>query len=70
MRSVRFDKLLPPFALLPRRPHRTGAKSPFSVNVIATFKELTGFRRKGMGYNRTHLGRVLHARSLSREFGS
>ncbi|KAH8991107.1 hypothetical protein EDB86DRAFT_3065229 [Lactarius hatsudake] len=53
-----------------RRPHRTGAKSPFSVSVIATFKELMGFRRKGMGYNRTHLGRVLDARSLSSEFGS
>ncbi|KAH9180205.1 hypothetical protein EDB89DRAFT_2118669 [Lactarius sanguifluus] len=53
-----------------RRPYRTGAKSPFSVSVIATFKELTGFRRKGMGYNRTHLGRVLDARSLSSEFGS
>ncbi|KAH9051484.1 hypothetical protein EDB87DRAFT_1582498 [Lactarius vividus] len=53
-----------------RPPHRTGAKLPFSVSVISTFKELTGFRRKGMGYNRTHLGRVLDARSLSSEFGS
>ncbi|KAH9063764.1 hypothetical protein EDB83DRAFT_804615 [Lactarius deliciosus] len=53
-----------------RQPHRTGAKSPFSVSVIARFKELTGFRRKGMGYNKTHLGRVLDARSLSSEFGS
>ncbi|KAH9001597.1 hypothetical protein EDB92DRAFT_1789074, partial [Lactarius akahatsu] len=42
-----------------RRPYRTGAKSPFSVSVIATFKELTGFRRKGMGYNRTHLGMLV-----------
>src|SRR6266702_2727550 len=53
-----------------RRPYRTGAKSPFSVSVIATFKRLTGLRRKGMGYNRTHLGRVLDAHSLSSEFES
>ncbi len=51
-------------------PHRTGANSPLSTSVIATFKELTGLRRKGMGYDKTHLGRVLDARSLSSEFKS
>ncbi|KAH9164496.1 hypothetical protein EDB89DRAFT_2077996 [Lactarius sanguifluus] len=42
-----------------------GKSSPFSVSVIATFKRLTGLRRKGMGYDKTHLGRVFDARSLS-----
>ncbi|KAI9446786.1 hypothetical protein H4582DRAFT_2167559 [Lactarius indigo] len=51
------------------QPHRTGGNSPFSVSVTSTFKELTGFRRKGMSYNRTHLGQVLDARPLS-EFES
>ena len=46
---------------------RTGASSPLSNSMIATFKELTGLRRKGMGYDRTHLGQVLDARSLSKE---
>jgi len=51
--------------------YRTGASSPLSDSMIATFKRLTGLRRKGMGYDRTHLGRVLDARSLmSSEFVS
>jgi hypothetical protein len=45
--------------------YRTGASSPLSVSVITTFKKLTGLRRKGMGYDKTHLGRVLDARPLS-----
>jgi hypothetical protein len=45
--------------------YRTGASSPLSVSVITTFKRLTGLRRKGMGYDKTHLGRVLDARPLS-----
>ncbi len=53
-----------------RPAHRTGESSPFPVSVIATFKRLTGLRRKGMGYDKTHLGRVLDARSLSSEFKS
>ena len=44
--------------------YRTGASSPLSTSVIATFKKLTGLRRKGMGYDRTHLGRILDARPL------
>ncbi len=51
-----------------RPEYRTGAESPFSTSVIATFKELTALRRKGMAFDRTHLGRVLDARSLSNEF--
>ena len=47
---------------------RTGESSPLSASVIATFKDLTALRRKGMGYDKTHLGRVLDARSLSSEF--
>ncbi|KAH9013670.1 hypothetical protein EDB84DRAFT_1278131, partial [Lactarius hengduanensis] len=53
-----------------RPEYRTGKSSPFSVSVIAMFKRLTGLRRKGMGYDKTHLGRVLNARSLSGEFRS
>ncbi|KAH9019095.1 hypothetical protein EDB84DRAFT_1275959 [Lactarius hengduanensis] len=50
--------------------YRTGEKSPFSVSVISIFKELTGLRRKGMGFGGTDLGRVLDARPLSSEFES
>ncbi|KAH9056881.1 hypothetical protein EDB87DRAFT_1155391 [Lactarius vividus] len=48
-----------------RPAYRTGKGSPFSVSMIATFKRLTGLRRKGMGFDMTHLGRVLDARPLS-----
>ncbi|KAI9432009.1 hypothetical protein H4582DRAFT_1999905 [Lactarius indigo] len=53
-----------------RPEYRTGEGSPFSVSMIATFKRLTGLRRKGMGYDKTHLGRVLDARPLNGEFMS
>jgi len=45
--------------------YRTGEYSPLAASVITTFKKLTGLRRKGMGYDKTHLGRVLDARPLS-----
>jgi hypothetical protein len=44
--------------------HRTGKASPFSTSPIATFKQLTRLRRKGMGYGGTDLGRVLNGRPL------
>ncbi|KAH8992967.1 hypothetical protein EDB92DRAFT_1796839 [Lactarius akahatsu] len=50
--------------------YRTGEGSPFSVSVVSIFKELTGLRRKGMGFGGTDLGRVLDARPLSSEFES
>ncbi|KAH9033523.1 hypothetical protein EDB85DRAFT_2144913 [Lactarius pseudohatsudake] len=50
--------------------YRTGERSPFSVSVVSIFKELTGLRRKGMGFGGTDLGRVLDARPLSSEFES
>ncbi|KAH9033500.1 hypothetical protein EDB85DRAFT_1864425 [Lactarius pseudohatsudake] len=50
--------------------YRTGEQSPFSVSVISIFKELTGLRRKGMGFGGTDLGRILDARPLSSEFES
>ncbi|KAH9028426.1 hypothetical protein EDB83DRAFT_2526320 [Lactarius deliciosus] len=50
--------------------YRTGEKSPFSVSVVSIFKELTGLRRKGMGFGGTDLGRILDARPLSSEFES
>ncbi|KAH9036254.1 hypothetical protein EDB84DRAFT_1588067 [Lactarius hengduanensis] len=48
--------------------YRTGERSPFSVSVVSIFKELTGLRRKGMGFGGTDLGRVLDARPLSTYF--
>lgn len=50
--------------------HRTGEASPFTTSAIATFKQLTGLRRKGMGYGGTDLGRVLNARPLGNDPGS
>ncbi|KAH9056907.1 hypothetical protein EDB87DRAFT_1634224 [Lactarius vividus] len=44
--------------------HRTGEESPFTTSAISTFKQLTGLRRKGMGYGGTDIGRVLNARPL------
>ena len=44
--------------------YRTGKSSPLSVSAIATFKILMSLRRKGMGYDKTQLGRVLDARPL------
>ena len=44
--------------------NRTGKSSPLSVSVIATFKRLMNLRRKGMGYDKTQVGRVLDARLL------
>jgi hypothetical protein len=42
----------------------SGKSSPLTVSVIATFKRLMNLRRKGMGYDKTHVGRVLDARPL------
>jgi hypothetical protein len=42
----------------------TGKSSPLTVSAIATFKRLMNLRRKGMGYDKTHVGRVLDARPL------
>jgi hypothetical protein len=47
--------------------HRTGRSSPFERSKIGILKELISLRRKGMGYNRTHLGQVLNASPLSKE---
>ena len=45
--------------------NRTGKRSsPLSVSAIATFKKLMNLRRKGMGYDKTQVGRVLDARPL------
>ena len=41
--------------------YRTGKTSPLSVSEIAIFKRLISLRRKGMGYDKTHVGRVLDA---------
>jgi hypothetical protein len=43
---------------------RTGKSSPLPASVIATFKRLMSLRRKGMGYDKTQVGRVLDARPL------
>jgi hypothetical protein len=47
--------------------HRTGGNSPFKISKIAILKTLVALRRKGMGYNRTHLGQILNANPLSEE---
>jgi hypothetical protein len=46
---------------------RTGGSSPFAKSKISILKTLVGLRRKGMGYNRTHLGQILNANPLSEE---
>jgi hypothetical protein len=47
--------------------HRTGPSSPFAKSKIDILKVLISLRRKGMGYNRTHLGQILNASPLSEE---
>lgn len=39
----------------------------FEESPIPLLKKLFGLRRKGMGYQATHLGKVLNARLLSRD---
>jgi hypothetical protein len=46
-------------------PHRKGESSPFARSKITILKTLMSLRRKGMGYNRTHLGQILNAHPLS-----
>ncbi|KAI0251164.1 hypothetical protein BJV78DRAFT_1282675 [Lactifluus subvellereus] len=45
--------------------YRTGGVSPFKKSRIQLLKKLIELRRKGIGYDRTHLGQVLNARPLS-----
>ena len=47
--------------------HRTGGRSPLKTSKINILKELISLRRKGMGYNRTHLGQILNVSPLSEE---
>ncbi|KAF8260955.1 hypothetical protein EI94DRAFT_1609035 [Lactarius quietus] len=47
--------------------YRTREASPFSTSPVTTFKQLTGLRRKGMGYGGTDLGRVLNGRPLGND---
>ncbi|KDQ10207.1 hypothetical protein BOTBODRAFT_36481 [Botryobasidium botryosum FD-172 SS1] len=42
-------------------------RSPFTTNPLPLLKTLMSVRRKGMGYDSTHVGRVLRARRLMRE---
>jgi hypothetical protein len=46
---------------------RTGGVSPFGTSKIQQLKKLIGLRRKGMGYDKTHVGQVLNARPLSKK---
>jgi len=39
----------------------------FDESPLTLLKTLFGLRRKGMGYQQTHMGKILHARLLSRE---
>ena len=47
--------------------YRTGRPSPFTESRVKILKTLIELRRKGMGYYRTHLGRILNASTLSEE---
>ena len=47
--------------------YRTGRPSPFAEGKIYVLKRLIGLRRKGMGFSRTHVGRILNAIPLSEE---
>jgi len=47
--------------------YRTGGSSPLTTSKIAILKRLIAFRRKGLGYSRTHLGQILNAIPLSEE---
>ena len=47
--------------------YRTGRPSPLAKSKISTLKTLIGLRRKGMSYDRTHLGQILNAIPLSDE---
>ena len=47
--------------------YRTGRPSPFAKSKISILKTLIGLRRKGMSYDRTHLGQILKAIPLSDE---
>jgi hypothetical protein len=39
----------------------------FDKSPMALLKTLFGLRRKGMSYQQTHMGKILHARLLSQE---
>jgi hypothetical protein len=47
--------------------YRTRRESPFARSMVPILKTLTGLRRKGVDYNRTHLGQILNAKPLSEE---
>jgi hypothetical protein len=50
--------------------HRLGIAlpySPFNESPMPFLRELTGLRRKGMGYLSSHLGKIIHARSLTQK---
>ena len=59
-KSSEADDFVPP-------EYRTGGVSPFKKSKIQELKELIELRRKGMGYDKTHLGQVLNARPLSED---
>jgi len=39
----------------------------FSASPLPSLKALISLRRKGMGYESTHIGRILHGGSLTRD---
>ncbi|KAG8789659.1 hypothetical protein FRC12_013327 [Ceratobasidium sp. 428] len=41
------------------------ADCAFASSPVTGLKDLVGYRRKGMGFLRTHMGQVLHARQLT-----
>jgi hypothetical protein len=49
------------------RPRIALPQSPFTKSPLPFLRELTGLRRKGMGYMSSHLGKILHAKLLTEE---
>lgn len=39
---------------------------PFNESPLSILKQLVGLRRKGMSYQATHMGKILHARPLTK----
>jgi hypothetical protein len=49
------------------RPSTLVPLSPFADSPLPFLEKLIGLRRKGMGYLRSHLGKILHAKLLTQE---
>jgi hypothetical protein len=60
---IQADGFIPPH----HRPSTVVPHSPFTESPLLFLQKLIGLRRKGMGYLRTHLGKILRAKLLTQE---